>query len=101
MTSARWSSVIFSQRPISRVVLPQPWQYLRSRSMRQMLMHGFEMETGGIMISFVWMSPIVAEVSAIGPARLPGLGSNQARGAAEQKPFSGQVRVLRQADLRH
>ena len=35
------------------------------------------------------------------PERFPGLGSNQARGGAEQKPFSGQLQVLGQADLRH
>ena len=32
---------------------------------------------------------------------LPGLDSNQARGGAERKPFSGQLQVLGQADLRH
>ena len=57
-----------------------------------MLMHGLETETGGIMTSFVWMPPIMAaEDFSDWPARFPGLGSNQARGGAERKPFSGQL----------
>ena len=58
MTSARLASVIWSQSPISTSVLPQPWQYLPARSMRQMLMHELATERGGIiMASLVWMPP--------------------------------------------